>query len=253
MLNTLRAEWTKLITTRSLWWTSGLFLVMTIGFAIIVGATSTVGDPLTGSLSVLSVTGIINILGFPVLMVQAVMVVTTEYRYGLQTLTYMASPRRWQVALVKLGLYAALSALLVIIGVVGAFIVSSLAAPGPVAEAFDPWNDEMGRRILWVYPLGAALLTLFSQGLGLLLRQTAGAVTLGLILYLGIDSFTTFFPAIGDKIVHFMPFSAFSKWLMNMPPQGAMWDSITGYFFVFLGWSLILWLLGVLLLNKRDA
>ena len=30
-------------------------------------------------------------LGLPVLMIQAIMIVTTEYRYGTQTITFMAT------------------------------------------------------------------------------------------------------------------------------------------------------------------
>ncbi|WIM70722.1 hypothetical protein [Corynebacterium suedekumii] len=39
-INTLAAEWTKLRTTRSFWWTTALFILMGLGWAALSGYTT---------------------------------------------------------------------------------------------------------------------------------------------------------------------------------------------------------------------
>lgn len=258
LLNTVKAEWTKLYTTRSFWWTTAVFLFFAWGWAILNSSLSE-QVPVEGAadMSLItpeSATAVVLMLGLPVLMIQAIMVVTTEYRYGVQSTVYMANPRRWMVAVVKLFLYAIIAALLVFIAVAGAYLLSDLFATEAAADSFQPFSDESGRRLLWLYPLATAAIVLFSQGVGLLLRQTAGAVAICLILYLGIDSFVQLIPKIGEKIIDFMPFTAFNGWLREIEPsQYAWWDTATGSGVVFFCWSLVLWILGAFLLIKRDA
>ena len=192
-------------------------------------------------------------LGLSVLMIQAIMLVTTEYRFGTQSITFMASPRRWSVAVAKLVLYAVIAAVLTFIGVVGAYLLTDLFADSSISATFDPWNDEVGREQLWKYPLAAGLLVAFAQGIGMLIRQTAGSVALGLILYLGVDQIVSMMPVVGDKIGSYMPFTAFQNWLFNTPVDNALWTEAAGSGIVFFIWAAVLWALGVLVLHKRDA
>ncbi|APT87682.1 ABC transporter permease [Corynebacterium flavescens] len=256
LLNTVKAEWTKLHTTRSFWWTTAVFLFFAWGWAILNASLSgqVEGAAELNLLSPQSATPVLLMLGLPVLIIQATMVITTEYRYGVQTTVYMANPRRWMVAVVKYFLYAIFAAFLVFVAIVGAYLLTSVFAPEDLADGFKPFSDDAGRRLLWLYPLATAILVLFSQGVGLLLRQTAGAVSISLILYLGIDSFVQLIPKVGERIIDFMPFTAFNNWLADMEPsQYAWWDSATGSGVVFFCWSLALWILGAFLLIKRDA
>ena len=165
----------------------------------------------------------------------------------------MATPRRWSVALVKLLMYAVIAAALSFIAVAGSYLLTELFAYDEVAAQFQPWDDEMGQKQLWKYPLAAALIVLFSQGLGLLLRSTAGSVAIGLILFLGLDGFVSMIPKVGGKLVNYMPFSAFQSWLMDQTPADAPWKESWGFGLVFLAWALLLWVLGVIVLQKRDA
>ncbi|MDU2587336.1 MAG: ABC transporter permease [Corynebacterium sp.] len=243
MLNTLKSEWTKLHTTRSFWWTTFIFLFFAWGWAILnarLTKPAETPEEAAMGMGIITSDGAVSFLlflGLPVLMIQAIMIVTTEYRYGTQTITFMATPRRWSVALVKLLMYA----------------VIALFAHDEVAAEFHPWDDEMGQKQLWKYPLAAALLVLFSQGLGLLLRSTAGAVAIGLILFLGVDNLVATIPKVGSKLVNFMPFKSFQSWLLEMEPVDAPWKENWGFCLVFIAWAVILWVLGVLLLQKRDA
>lgn len=258
MLNILKSEWIKLRTTRSFWWTTALFLLFSWGWA---GVSAAFMEPLEPEAIDMGFQLIgpeftvvfLVTLGLPVLMIQAIMLVTTEYRFGTQAITFMASPRRWSVAVAKLVLYAVIAAVLTFIGVVGAYLLTDLLADSSISATFDPWNDEVGREQLWKYPLAAALVVAFAQGVGMLIRQTAGSVALCLILYLGVDQMVSMIPVVGDKIGSYMPFTAFQNWLSNTPVDNALWTEAAGSGVVFFIWAVVLWALGVLVLHKRDA
>ena len=50
-----------------------------------------------------------------------------------------------------------------------------------------------------------------------------------------------------------MPFKSFQSWLLEMEPVDAPWKESWGFGLVFLAWALLLWVLGVIVLQKRDA
>ena len=259
MLNTLKSEWTKLHTTRSFWWTTFIFLFFVWGWAILnARLTQPAETPDDAAMGMDTITpdgavAVLLPLGLAVIMIQAIMIVTTEYRFGMQTITYMATPRRWSVAVVKLLMYAVIAAALTFVAVAGAYLLTEFFAHDEVAAQFQPWDDEMGQKQLWKYPLAAALLVLFSQGLGLLLRSTAGSVAVGFIFLLGLDNFVSLIPKVGGKLVNYMPFSAFRSWLMDQTSADVPWKESWGFCLVFIAWSAILWVLGVIVLQKRDA
>ena len=111
-LNMLNAEWTKLRTTKSFFWTTGLILVIATGWTLINSLNA--GEPVLGisPLQPNSLVAVLLLLGVPILMIQGAMVVTTEYRHKTQSVTYMANPNRWLVAVAKLVLYGFIAALI---------------------------------------------------------------------------------------------------------------------------------------------
>ena len=253
LLNTFRSELTKLFTTRSVWWTTGVFFFLAIGWTLLMvlpGNSQPVEEQIPVPPNAL-VTGVYS-LAMPVLLIQAVMVVTTEYRFGVQTNTYMANQNRAMVAIVKAVMYAAIAAILVVVAILAVLVLAKLLLAGEMGEQFEIF-DDFTKRALWVFPLGMLMLVILSQGLGLIMRQTTGAVALSLILYLGIDGMVTMIPKIGEDIVHYMPFSALNTWIMDGDVAGAPWDSVTGSGLVFAVWALAAWIIGLVMLVKRDA
>ena len=107
--------------------------------------------------------------------------------------------------------------------------------------------------MLWAFPIAAFGAVLFVQGLGLLLRQTAGTVAISLILYMGLENLVRLLPVVGDKVIHFMPFTAFQNWALDYVDENAPWSSIGFEALVFFGWAGVLWILGVIVLEQRDA
>src|SRR5690625_1938780 len=164
----------------------------------------------------------------------------------------MANQNRAMVAIVKAVVYAAIAAILVVVAILAVLVLAKLTQSGEMGENFEIF-DDFTKRALWVFPLGMFMLVIFSQGLGLIMRQTTGAVALSLILYLGIDSMVTMIPKIGEDIVYFMPFSALNTWIMDGDVTDAPWDSVAGSGLVFTVWAVVAWIIGVVMLVKRDA
>ena len=60
-------------------------------------------------------------------------------------------------------------------------------------------------------------------------------------------------PKFGIKLVNFMPFKSFQSWLWEIDPVDAPWKDNWVFCLVFIAWALLLWVLGVIVLQKRDA
>ncbi|MGD7001518.1 multidrug ABC transporter permease [Corynebacterium halotolerans] len=246
-LNTLASEWIKLRTTKSFWWTSALFIFFSVGMAALMGAFSE-DQPLLANGAAVGV----YMFGFIVIAVQAVMVVTTEYRHRYQSVTYLATPKRWMVAVAKLLLYLVLGMLLTLVTVALCYLVAGWLAPSEATVAYEPFSSEEGRRLLWAYPVMAGLMIIFSQGIALLLRQTAGAVTLVLMWYLALEGVIAMLPKVGDKIRNYGPFENLNAFVSNFEIQDVPWGVIgSGVYFAV--WAVVIWVAGVILLQKRDA
>lgn len=246
-VNTIISEAIKLFTTKSIWWTSALFIAFSLGVAALMGS-FTEGMPLTPQNAVVGV----YMFGFIIIAVQAVMVITSEYRHKYQSITYLATPRRWTVAVAKLLLYAVIAALLTLVVLVACYLLAEALVSPEVGAAFDPFGSEDGQRLIWAYPLMAALITLFAQGIALLLRQTAGAVTLVLMWYLALEDIIGILPKVGADIRNYLPFNNLHAFVSGTPIPDIAWG-VGGSGLYFLLWAVVIWVAGVVLLQKRDA
>ncbi|GAB3694228.1 multidrug ABC transporter permease [Corynebacterium nasicanis] len=251
-LNTLAAEFTKLRTTASFWWTTVLFVALGLGWAAMTGLTTLEADGGFPTLWAATISTTVFIIGFPVLMIQAIMLVTTEYRYHLQSSSYLATPRRWTVALAKLLLYAAFAAVLTFLVVIAGFYLAKALAPDSAADLFHPLDDPGAHHIMWVYPAAAAMTVMISQGVALLLRQTAGTVALMLIWFMGLEQIFRLVPKIGADIVRFLPFENLGAFVNETQLDGVAWNTY-GSGAYFLVWALVAWVAGVIVLQRRDA
>ena len=121
MLNLFPAEWTKLRSTASFWWNSALILVFGAFFGALFGFASKLGGMPYAPLTVAATMALITAI---VVIVQASMTVTTEYRFGIPPTNFRVAPKRWQVAVAKLVLGAVLAALATFLGLAVAFTLS---------------------------------------------------------------------------------------------------------------------------------
>jgi ABC-2 type transport system permease protein len=171
------AEWLKLRSTRSTWWTLLVFAVGMIGIAILVlshqhwtsmnAADRATFDPTDDSFAGLAI-------GQLAIGVLAVLAITSEFSSGLIRATFAAAPRRPLVLAAKT---AVVGAVALVAGEILAFATfaageAALGAPAPHATLAQP---GVLRAVLMAgaYP---ALIALIGLGLGAVIRHTAGAI-----------------------------------------------------------------------------
>ena len=242
MLNLFPAEWTKLRSTASFWWNSALILVFGAFFGALFGFASKLGGMPYAPLTVAATMALITAI---VVIVQASMTVTTEYRFGIPPTNFRVAPKRWQVAVAKLVLGAVLAALATFLGLAVAFTIGDLTAPVPANWV----SNTASRRALWAIPLGMALITLFQQGVGWITRNTSGAVVTGMGMMLLIESIVGFIPRYGADVAKFLPFGNLMAFMTNSPANWTLPVSLL----IFAVWAVAAWIVGVVLLETRDA
>lgn len=242
MLNLFPAEWTKLRSTASFWWNSALILVFGAFFGALFGFASKLGGMPYAPLTVAATMALITAI---VVIVQASMTVTTEYRFGIPPTNFRVAPKRWKVAVAKLVLGAVLAALATFLGLAVAFTIGDLTAPVPANWV----SNTASRRALWAIPLGMALITLFQQGVGWITRNTAGAVVTGMGMMLLIESIVGFIPRYGADVAKFLPFGNLMAFMTNSPANWTLPVSLL----IFAVWAVAAWIVGVVLLETRDA
>lgn len=256
-MSVLAAERIKLLSTRAPWWTSGAAIVVVVGLTVLVAAfaapAAAQGDveglP-TAPGPILA--GVVQI-GLVVVLVMATLAVTTEYRFGTIRTTFQAVPRR-PVALVGKAVVVATAA-----GVVG-LVASTLAwvnaavllgAPLVPATAAD-WRVVGGTGA--VFALGAVI----AVAVGILLRQTAGAVALLLIWVLVVESLLGAIPDVGDDIAVRLPFANASNFLGGpaapvVVPGVATSPSPLGSLLHLAVFATVLFAAAVAVADRRDA
>ncbi|AQQ16128.1 ABC-2 family transporter protein [Corynebacterium glaucum] len=243
MLNQFPAEWTKLRSTASFWWTTGLIIAFGALFGALFGWSARLSNQLYVPTLVVAVVALTTII---IVIVQQSMIVTTEYRYGIQATNFRLRPKRWEVAVVKLLLGALIVAVASVIAVVAGFVLGDLIAP----VAADWKTGEATQRALWAVPLGMVLLTLFVQGVGWLTRNTTASVVIGLGMMFVIETIVALLPKIGQDVVKYMPFSNLMGFMNNQAAEGmTVWQSLG----IFAAWAVVVWVLGVVSLTVRDA
>lgn len=249
----LAVERIKLFTTRSPWWCMVVALILTAGFAVMVTANESDAFPASVGHAESGYQ-----FGMIVIMVMAALAATTEYRYGTIRASFQAVPSRTSLLLAKVAVVALLSG---VIGEIVAFVSWGLARmikPGPLM-ALD--NDQAWRNVAGmglVYLIAGVI----AVSVGILVRQTAGAVTLLLVYTLLVESLISLIPKIGPKIQEWMPFNMASNFLSGGSQAGpdaisrnlthmplAPWPSLA----YFAGIGAVILAVALVLANRRDA
>lgn len=239
----LAVERIKLFSTRSAWWCSALALVMSIGFA---GLFASQTDAIS-----LEMTQVGYQFGLMVVLVLAALSITTEYRFGTISATFLAVPNRTAALTAKTVLVALVALVIGEIAAFGSLGVAKVLAPASdlALTTADDWRVIAGVGL--VFALGSVL----AVAVGALLRQTAGAVTLLLIWSLLVESLVGLIPQIGETVQKWMPFNHASNFLTGTPAEGGggmplgPWGSL-GYFAAVV---LAIWVIALVVVRRRDA
>lgn len=182
----LRAEWIKLWSLRSTYWTVGLTLAVMVAIGLMMSSAVAMvesGDiPAAAGPPPELVISVGYSFGQITVAVLGVMLMTSEYSTGMIRATLAAVPTRIPVLVAKAVLVAVLGFVLGVLGTV----LSYVATLPIVGDAAVDLGDPDVQRVFWGTGLYLAAMGLLGLGVGALLRHTAGAITLmlGLVLFL---------------------------------------------------------------------
>ena len=250
MIRLVRAEWTKLFTTK-VW--LGLLLgsvVMVAAFAVFFTAFAgeeesglpAVGTPLYEDL-ILSTAANANIL----FLILGIIGMTQEYRHRTATPTFLTSPRRGQVVIAKLIAYALVAAVFALVVVIVNYVVVAIHAG---ARGAAPSLDGDNLATMAASLVALVIYAVIGVGLGALLRNQVGAIVGGLVYLFVIEPIIRSVPATAGAY----------KWM----PGGAL-EALTATFqgpellepwqggLLLLGYGLAAAFLGTVLAVRRDV
>jgi hypothetical protein len=210
----LRSEWTKLVSVRSTWWCTAVYLLV-VGAVGWLAAATTPSSPRADLAVGVALTG----FGFGqlVLVVLGVLAVSAEFATGSVLPSLTAVPRRTRLLVVKTAVVTAWAVLL---------------------------TAALGLQVA-----GAALVTVLAVGLGAALRSTAGAVGLGVALVaMAPPVLAVAGGAVASRLSQALPALRVGEDPFLAVPTGwAVGLVVCGV------WALGAWAAGAVLLERRDV
>ncbi|GAB3813845.1 ABC transporter permease [Kribbella italica] len=254
-MSVIAVERIKLFTTRSPWWCMIIAAVLTIGLAALSTAFLDASDE--ASATVFMTQGGAQ-LSQMVMMVMAALAVTTEYRFGTIRTSFQAVPQRAALLLGKTFVVAVLAGLVGLIASFGAWLIGSLLAGGAdlSINTGAEWRLLAGQGIVF------ALSAVIAVAVGILIRQSAGAIAILILWPLLVESLFTLIPKIGDDLAKWAPFANGSSFLNQGQEMGLAGEFAGGTDYAlspwwallyFAGWAAALMILALLSASKRDA
>lgn len=217
MSRALHAEWIKLRSLRSTWYTLGCLFFAGLGITALASGNAQQAyadageawDPTKHSLTTYIVAQlIVGVLG--------ILVVTSEYATGLIRTTLTAAPRRHRVLAAKILLAAGVAVLAGQVLMFAAFLIGQ-----PILERHGVPTAALGDpgvlRAILAGGLYLALIALLAVGLGTIMRATAGALaTLVGIVFL-VPALAALFPSWMRGMLDFWPTLGGSAALATVP------------------------------------
>ena len=238
-MSLLRSEWIKLFTTKTTWVMLGIGLLCEGLFAgLFVGLASL--EELDDIEEIITGTGLLMTL----MLVLGVLIITTEFRHGTASSTFLVSPRRWPVLVAKLAaaLLVGLLAGLLFVLVNGGLALTIYSGRG---GSLPPTGD-----LVEVYAgvvASFALLCAFGLGVGAIVRNQVGAIITAIAFFFIISGLPYLLPG---TIGEYFPASAVGALHGHEEGEGTL--SQVGGGLVLAAWALGLWALGTLLVSRRD-
>lgn len=247
----VRAEWIKLWSIRSTWWTMIALVVIGAGLTTLLcwgnadwlaseDADESPGSFITWGMMIAQVCAVIV----------GVLTATSEYGTGMVRTTFAAVPARGRVlaakAVVVTGTLFVVGTLTALLGYVGGNYFLDREGIGL------PLEGDVARA-MYGSGLFMAGLALFSMAIGFLVRHTAAAISIVLALVFVVGNMVMLIPGeLGEWITKLMPGNAGGEIATPVSFLPELLDPWTG-FGVFAAETAVLLALGWYLLRKRDA
>lgn len=246
--NICKSELKKLFGVRSHIVLLVLFFLFTIGGAIAAVYAVNSSEMLWGTVDFSFANTALTVIGAPMIIALSTLVVTAEYKTGAQQYTLLSTPTRWKSAVAKLVVASLVSgAALGVAGLINMMLLKFFAVD-IIAETASWGNITKSAALLAVSGL---LISAMSQGLGYVIRNTAGVITLLIVLYSGLEGILSIIPKIGDTVGAYFPLTNMkTMWMLQYNQElGSVGATLLLVFI----WSAVIWAAGVFTLTKRDA
>lgn len=258
----LRSEWIKLRSLRSTVWSYVAVVVIVVGMALVLASSIAAGggnapDTLGGSAEAQaglfvqsSTVGVF--LGQLVVAVLGVLVIGGEYSTGMSRSTFTAVPRRLPVLAAKTAVLFVVTFLVGLAATVLAFVASAAVyAPHDVSASLadpDVFMPLLGASLY------LALVAVFSLGVGMMVRASAGGIGIVLAFLLVVPTILQLVPADWAQDIH--PYllatagtNMFAPAEITGPEVLTTWEDLLVVF----GWVAASLAGAATLLVKRDA
>lgn len=251
----VRSEWTKLWSVRSTGWSLLAMVTLTIGFAALlcfeVGRSSDQipeAERATFDATGIAFAGLT--FGQLAAAVLGVMVIGSEYSTGAIRSTLVAVPRRLRLVAAKTMVILGVVFVLGTLTCFAAFLIGqALLSP----SGLDTSLGEPG--VLRAVFGGGLYLTasaLFGLALGVLLRQTAGAIVVAIAGLLVVPPLTTLLPGDwGQSLSKWFTSNAGQR-ILSVQPSGDLPSPWAG-FAAFCLWGVVILVIAMVLMQRRDA
>ncbi|WP_022874522.1 ABC transporter permease [Glutamicibacter mishrai] len=200
-------------------------------------ASETIGSGLVFSQLILGVLGVLLFSG--------------EFTTGSAVSTFLASPQRLRVMSAKIVLIVVLTGLTQLVSSLLAFVAAK-----PIAENYDlvlDFGGESFQSVLWYGTLAVIMAALIGLALGVLLRNSAGGITILAGVFFVLPIITAILGSLVDwskNISAFLPDQLGMSLAtpLSVPTELELWQQLAGV----AGWIVIPLVLGAVLLAKRD-
>lgn len=251
----VRAEWTKLLTTKVGYWLVAVAALMAAGFTALFtafagdvgGGQQGPGIPPVGTEAFSTVVAGIPGQVVVIAVVLGVIGMTQEYRHRTATPTFLVTPRRGRVVVAKLVAYAVVGLVLAVAAVLATVLVATVY--GSARGGAPDWSGE-ALGVLLRSGLALVVYTVIGVGVGALVRNQVGAVVGSLVYLFVVEAIIRSVPATAGAY-RYLPGGALEA--MTSTLQGP--DLLTAWQggLLLLGYGLLAAVLGTVLAVRRDV
>jgi ABC-2 type transport system permease protein len=257
----LAAEWTKIRSVRSTFWTLIAFVIVTIGFTALItwvteanwnGPHAAARDATALADPTSIIFGVAVYLGQLTLCVLGVLVITSEYSTGVIRASLLAVPKRLPMLLAKVVIFAIVIGILAEIVAFGSFFVGSTILHSRVPVSL---SDGGVLRATIGAGLYLTVFGLFAMGIGTLVRATAGAISIAIGVAFLLPILAGFLPdtSFWNHLVGYLPEQAGSLvYLVHITSDQRVLSAWEG-FGVLCIWAVLMLGIGAYMLDRRDA
>jgi len=252
------SELTKIRSVRSTVWSFALFVIVTIGFTVLITALTVASwakaDAATraqiASDPVGSILGIGLGFGQLTICVLGVLVLSSEYSTGMIRASLLAVPKRWPMLVAKI---VAFTVIVLVVAEIVCFASYFIGAAILHSKVPVSLGDPGVLRAVTGAGLYLAVLGLFAMAVAGLIRHTAGAITTVIGFTLVLAPLASLIPdPAGKYISAYLPTNAGQLIVQTHQQSGDVLTPLQG-FGVFGLWVVVLLVLAGVLLQSRDA